>query len=231
MEFAARYAFPEKNLSEYTSEADRMLAIGLAFVRTMPETSPVEKTAYKEYAVGSTLHRGYYHPSPAYDIIIGNTKRGRLIRNPITANASQCYYYDDQHRLFRVDSLYQGCLAYTEYLCADEQTIYGVTVDRNSRLAAVCREIYKNGRIAALSLANYVCAHEHYSCFNYMEEHYRYDAQGLCASSFAQYRPGSNHAIYEIYQFHRENGKLVSFVNCAHPEQLYHIAKSKQRKA
>lgn len=231
MEFTAQYAFPEKDFSRYTSEADRMLATGLAFVRAVPDTSTMEKPTFKEYAVGSTLHRGYYHPSPVYDLIVGNTKRGRLIRNPITTNTSHCYYYDDQRRLFRVDSLFQGRVAYTEYLYADEQTVYGITVDCNGRLAAVCREIYENGQIVALRLMRCVCMHGQYECFEYLEEHYCYDVEGLCACNYVVYRPRSEYGIYEVYEFLRENGRLVSYVNITKPDRHYLIPKRKQRKA
>jgi hypothetical protein len=205
--------------------------MGLTYLEAMPEEPSLFTPSNQEFAVNSTLYRGYYHPSPVYDLIVGNTKRGRLVRNPVTAQLSHCYYYDDQRRLLRVDSYYQGRISHTEYLKREGQMVYGFTVDCSGRLAAVCRETYDNGRIASLSLMHCVCTHGQYRCFEYLEEHYRYDSEGLCTSNFVVYRPGSVHVIYEIYEFQRENGRFVSYVYCMHPDKGYRVAKSKQRKA
>ena len=231
MEYSLSCSFPEKNSHRYTNEANLLLETGLIFLGNMPKALPTITASYKEFAACSTLHRGYYHPSPVYDLIIGNAKRGRLVRNSAANNMSHCYYYDDEHRLFRVDSYYRGNVSHTEYLRQTNQTIFGFTVDCNGCLSAVCREIYDNGRIVSLSLMHCVRTNGQYYCFEYTEESYSYDENGLCASNFVVYRPGSPHIIYETFDFQREHGCLISYTNHMHPDRCYRIPKSKQRKA
>jgi hypothetical protein len=231
MEHSLLDTFSEKNPARYTIESNLLLEMGLIFMENVPGMFSEANGTHKEYAVCSTLHRGYYYPSPVYDLIIGNAKRGRLVRNPTTNNVSHCYHYDGQHRLLRVDSYYQGSISHREYLRQIDQTIFGFTVDCNGDLSAVCREIYNHGRIASLSLMHCVRTQGQYYCFEYIEEHYLYDETGLSASNFVVYRPGSSYIIYEIYEFQRESGRLVSYTNRAHPDRCYRIAKSKQRKA
>lgn len=42
-----------------------------------------EQAAAWQYARGGgVLHRGWYCPSPVYDMVIGSADRGRLLKNP-----------------------------------------------------------------------------------------------------------------------------------------------------
>ena len=231
MEYGLLYTFPEKDPHRYTIESNLLLEMGLIFLKDSRESLRVTTASHKEYASNATIHRGYYHPSPVYDLIVGNSRRGRLIRNSAAINVSHCYYYDDQYRLIRVDSYYQGSVSHTEHLRQDDQMILGFSVDCNGCLSSVCREIYDNGRIVSLNLMHCVRTNGQYYCFEYIEESYCYDENGLCASNFVVYRPGSSYIIYETFEFQRENGRLVSYTNRAHPDRCYRISKSKQRKA
>ena len=46
----------------------------------------------KQYCYAGDIHRGYYNPSLIEDIIVGNTKRGRLTKK-INPHCTQGYVY------------------------------------------------------------------------------------------------------------------------------------------
>lgn len=63
-----------------------------------------EQVSRQEFASGgNSLHRGYYCPSPVQDIIIGNCKRGKLLKkNQKNSKLSYKYCYDREDRLILV---------------------------------------------------------------------------------------------------------------------------------
>lgn len=62
------------------------------------------ETRYTEYAKGGeTLHRGYYCPSPVYDLIVGNANRGRLLKRRPVVNYDYIYYLNKARQIIMVD--------------------------------------------------------------------------------------------------------------------------------
>lgn len=50
-----------------------------------------------EYGRGGELfHRGYYFPSPFFDLVVGNANRGRLVKRPRKDAVYDYIYYKDQ---------------------------------------------------------------------------------------------------------------------------------------
>jgi ferredoxin-thioredoxin reductase catalytic subunit len=67
-------------------------------------TSTEKEVARFEYSKGGeTIHRGYHCPSLVLDLIVGNAKRGRLLkRKPEFGKYSYEYGFDIENRLIRV---------------------------------------------------------------------------------------------------------------------------------
>lgn len=62
------------------------------------------ETYCTEYAKGGeTLHRGYYCPSPVYDLIVGNANRGRLLKRRPVVNYDYIYYLNKARQIIMVD--------------------------------------------------------------------------------------------------------------------------------
>jgi hypothetical protein len=55
------------------------------------------------YGKGGSMSRGYLNPSPVYELIVGNVKRGRLLRHsPKNLAGSYEYYFNQDNRLVYV---------------------------------------------------------------------------------------------------------------------------------
>lgn len=186
----------------------------------------------EEFCIGSTLHRGYYHPSPVYDLIVGNTKRGRLCRKlRVTPKLAHHYYFDSDEKLACIETLYHGKIAYIEYIKYHGPNVMGITVNCNGELSAVCQALYSDNRILRFAIAHCYRKENDYCCFDYHKEAYIYDASGLSECHFINLKPSSDYIIDETYQFERENGFLVAFsseVNVLHPQQKYRITKKRK---
>lgn len=98
---------------------------------------------------GSDLHRGYYCPSPVFDLLIGNTKRGRILQRPNSRTRfSHKYYFGKDEDLLYVEQPFQ-----TEYLVRDQDYRYGYTFDKYG-LCCVAMETFKDNRLSEFLWAN-----------------------------------------------------------------------------
>lgn len=190
-----------------------------------------EAAVHKEYASGSTLHRGYYCPSPTYDIIVGNTKRGKLLKRlTVVSKPSHEYGFDANGKLLYCKWLRKGKPIYTEYLVYEDQCIFGITVSQDGNLAVLTEEILHNGTLTDYSYGLFLPKDGSFFCVEISQEHYTYDAEGLFTCDMHRFmqtpfvHPGiAEHvlavipkAVYQHigkYQFRRENGHLISYTN------------------
>ena len=107
-----------------------------------------------EYGRGGELfHRGYYLPSPFFDLVVGNANRGRLVKRPRKGAVYDYIYYKDQAgNLIMVDK-------YSGNTDADKELYYREFIIKSgSREIAPCFEFYKflgQINIVSLSLCEY----------------------------------------------------------------------------
>lgn len=113
-----------------------------------------EQAAAWQYArAGVTLQRGYYCPSPVYDLVVGGANRGRLLKSPARCKTPPdfAYGFDAQGRLIVVDGPYSDLTHgpyFREAILREENREIGLRMDTNDRLCgiSICR--YESGRIA-----------------------------------------------------------------------------------
>lgn len=96
-----------------------------------------------EVAAGSDLHRGVYCPSPVFDLVVGNTHRGRVLKRPTSCSKiTHRYYFDSENQLAYVE--HAGA---TEYLFRTGNVRYGYTPDPRGVSAVITKEVYEADRI------------------------------------------------------------------------------------
>jgi len=189
-----------------------LINFGLQQIGRQNITDSSDCMGEKAYCVGSTLHRGACYPSPVYDLIVGNTKRGRIVRQ--TKNGTKIthrYLYDQDNKLYQIESIYRERIAYTETLFRYQDEILGVTVDKCGCLAAVTRETYQDHRLCSFVLLNCYDIGEGSKCYSYQQEDYDYDADGLCGCRFIMLMPESNQLVDHYYEFERQDGYLTAY--------------------
>lgn len=107
-----------------------------------------------EYGCGGELfHRGYYFPSPFFDLVVGNANRGRLVKRPRKDAVYDYIYYKDQAgNLIMVDK-------YSGNTDVDKELYYREFIIKSgSREIAPCFEFCKflgQINIVSLSLCEY----------------------------------------------------------------------------
>lgn len=105
------------------------------------------------------LHRGYYCPSPIQDKLVGNAKRGKLVRRKTEkTKITHRYLFDSSNRLIIVEAFLPDGNKKTEYLVYKGNVVNGYAFDNWGTLVGVSEESYCNNIIQS-----YFCA----SCFNH----------------------------------------------------------------
>lgn len=112
-----------------------------------------EQAAAWQYARGGgVLHRGWYCPSPVYDMMIGGAGRGRLLKDPARCKTPPdfAYGFDVHGQLIVVDGPYCSLTHgpyYRETVLRKGNREIGLRMDRDDRLCgiSICR--YQDGRL------------------------------------------------------------------------------------
>ena len=164
------------------------------------------------------LHRGFYCPSPVLDVLITNSKRGRILVKPTErSHITNRYVYDTSNRLCFVDNYIDDIMVSSEYLIYEDNVIYGVTVGMNGALISVSEEQYLNERIKSYICAFYSGEEYKKRCYQMNYEEYHYDEQGLLDWDYYEIHYGwediapSGFIKHNRYRFVREDGWLKSF--------------------
>ena len=145
-------------INHYQTECDRLFQIGSSYQLdpAHPELYYGDQIAYSQVATGGTIHRGVYCPSPIYDIIIGRTHRGKILQRPTKrSNITHQYYFDKDDKLCYTKRIYEGSHTGTEFLIPKEGRIYGITLELNGNLVAVCEEYHHEAKLKSYCYAEY----------------------------------------------------------------------------
>lgn len=164
------------------------------------------------------LHRGVYCPSPVLDILITNSKRGRILVKPSErSHITNRYVYDTEDRLLYIDSYIDDRMISSEYLLYQNNIVYGVTVGMNGRLMSVTEEEYAGGKLQSYIWAFYSGEELNLNCNQMDCEKYYYDDKGLLDWDYYQIyfswekEAPSGFIKHKRYRFTREEGYLKSF--------------------
>lgn len=162
-------------------ESQRLEAIGKTMYdhRTDLQIRCLQNTIRKEYASGSILHRGFYCPSPVYDIISGNAKRGKLLKKPfIKSKPSHEYGFDvDGYLLYC--KRFDNTVVSTEYLDYSPDTVHGMLLDGEGFISVITEETYDQGRLMRFLQCSCMPTDDGFYCHQAYCEEYEYDEEGL----------------------------------------------------
>lgn len=168
----------------------------------------------KEYSSGGELlPRGFYCPSPIYDIVTGNCKRGKLLKR-ITSRSKPAYEYcfDKNGKLIIVNHLYENCSEILEY---NDNIVTGITFSKeeNTEITSVIEcEYDDNGRIVS-----YIVADSSFNdcCIDHLEkEYYMYNQIGLYKAETFDYLDNKQSGILNYYRYafeHDNSGYLKEY--------------------
>lgn len=196
-------------------------------------TSTEKEIVNVEYSKGGeTIHRGYYCPSPVLDLIIGNLKRGKLLkRKPDFGKYSYEYGYDTDDRLIRV----RGVNEFTtpdsrfdeEYLVYKNDIVYGIEFDNMGQIEAVSRCTYENRNIVKYERS--VCGIPHFADLYY--EEYFYEKNMLSEVTTFDVTPKIELYTEKRYKVElNEDGKIVKLIggfvtNCNWEQDVFNFKK------
>lgn len=101
---------------------------------------------------GETLHRGYYCPSLISDIVIGNQKRGKLLKRKTKKPADYIFGFDEKDQLIMVKHYFSCDICSLEMIYREGSEEIGVTVFSEDDGFALSRCVYDRDRILEYDL-------------------------------------------------------------------------------
>lgn len=205
-------------------ECQRLDAVAQRFGGQLSEIAQAyeREVVRVEYATWGTIPRGFYCPSPVFDLVVGNTKRGKLCsRKPSRAKSWYEYGFDKENRLLWCHEFFNGKPSYSEYLIYEENHVYGIKAD-SERVSTVYDEIYENGRLTRLLHGMFLVDNR---CRELNVETYEYDDSGITAytwhnimiplneipAALAAIIPQTPFMRRNRYTFQKENGLACSY--------------------
>lgn len=107
------------------------------------EPSREEKAVNSRY-----LHRGYYCPSPLFEVLVTNTRRGKILaRQTKNSKITHRYLYDSDDNLYLVENYYNGQCTMCEFILIEENKRYGFTFYNNGELCSISIEMFSNEKL------------------------------------------------------------------------------------
>ena len=104
-----------------------------------------------EYGTGGTVvRRGWYHPSPIIDLVIGRSSRGKLLKRPTErSKITHKWCFDDQNKLIRTDTFYENATGAPsiEYYIYEENKRIGISYSSYDKHIQILEENFDSGRI------------------------------------------------------------------------------------
>ena len=168
----------------------------------------------KEFAIGGkTIHRGYYCPSPIYDIIVGGCARGRLAKRPGQSEITYVYGMDAANNVVFADSFWGG----KEYIFHQGDTVLSIVFRENFLqlpVVQVSECSYQNGELRSYTLFDA----DGHNVTAFWREEYTYGKDGLLFADVQRYAIAPQISddglmMRQRYHFeHDENGYLSSFL-------------------
>ncbi len=164
------------------------------------------KIVKQEVATNSTLHRGYYCPSPIIDLVMGGVTRGKILKRPTKrSHISYRYFFNSESKLAYIQNYGARVdLTATEYIIHDEGCIYGITL-LDGVPCAVSEERYERQRIISYTHISFACRKkdEDFLVTNKLIsfEKYAYDDLKICLWDFASADVKRNYIDHQKYIF------------------------------
>lgn len=190
------------------NEADEIRQFGLSHLNA--ETSG--QVVRTEVGSKSDLHRGFYCPSPVYDIFVGNAKRGKLLKR-LTTRSNQYYIYgfDMADRLVRAERYVEGTLAGVEHIYYSGPNVYGIELHQWGVLRRMSKETYCEGKLISYCTVLFLHTSEKCDIVDMTKEQYVYDDNGLAECCFIRFIPCTESCRQTLYQFQRKDGLLHTY--------------------
>ena len=205
----------------YEAESQRLTQIATDLSARLDDVirSCTARVVRQEYAEGSLfLHRGFYCPSPAFDLIFATHHRGRLLTDGCEQkDLSHRFGFDETGRLLLCNHFRDEEIHRTEYLIYEDHTVYGLTVGRNNRIEAFSEEVYENGKLVRYSTCLFDLVPAPLDCCSLHCEELRYDEDGLSSCLWHSLLRAEPQSVChgDECQFHRDNGFITHYTNRA----------------
>jgi len=195
---------------DYASEVKRMEEVAEKYSSLcfgLKEQYDKEVVSVQFASGDSVLHRGYYCPSLVRDIVVGNCKRGKLLKR---ASSKETYKYgfDSNGKMITVE--HSSPLMYDEIIIHQDQVEIGIAFKELHGIIMVSECVYNHGQIMSYTNALYSSFDKFIT--ETKKEIYSYSGEGLEKADFLLIFGSKTLVQHYQYKFqHDSEGYLSSY--------------------
>ncbi len=188
----------------------------------------IEKIVKWEQATGGeVLHRGYYNPTLCADIVVGNNKRGKLLKRKSSKSKITYEYGYGADGKMKVAITHTDVGDFFEYFTEIGEKRYGLSYDEKGTLVTLCEEVFENGRIREFTIG-YDSYDDHgfgeiyNELFSYSPEGFLLECDIIEVRMPSLLARGAKKVHHTAYEFVSDiEGKLLKYRMCADFPSLY----------
>ena len=173
-------------------------------------------TVRKEYARGGeVIHRGYYCPSPVLDKIVGNCKRGKLIKTPRKMPDYE-YWIDSDNKIILIKKYcHEINTSEIEILLYSTNSVDSVIYQNVeddpqnlSEILVLSRCIFDNKELKTYDVATMLDN----LCLEINTENYEYNGKRLISSTIENYNIDLDYLFQNQYFYNYDtNNNMISY--------------------
>lgn len=179
-------------------------------------TDAEKNVAYEKYGRGGeTLHRGYYCPSLIEDIVIGNQKRGKILKKAPHKRPDYIFKFDEDNKLVLAKNL---SLGENEVIFWEGDEEIGLTISKwdGNNLCAVTKSKYVDGLLQSYAYYRVEVDWERdrfqYVLLDSWEEKYTYEQDRMIVENDTFLYHGKKESMSPcIYDFVVKDDRLISY--------------------
>ena len=184
------------------------------------EKQAVNAVVRTEYSKGrEVIHRGFYCPSPVQDRVIGNNKRGKLLKRAPKSGYTYCYGFDADDRLILVTQTTELDFSIKELLLYEGNTVISVEYEYplgKLEIVSISRCDYEKGKLMVYECAHVNCSSDKLlaNVGEILTEEYEYNGDMLSTCNMTKWSCGLGVTFNsrDKYVFnYDENGEIVSY--------------------
>lgn len=196
--------YPDQNArcSELFEMIDDILSKG-----TFDIKENESKVVRREYSKGGeSIYRGYYCPSKIADIVVGNVKRGRLLKRVKGSNPTYCYGFDENDKIISAKKI---CTDEYEFIYYKGNEQIGVKFRRDAMSIAISK--FENDKIVSYELFHYDGSNR--TIWEYQKEIYQYSYERMLVIwEFYNKFPHKSFFERTTYDFSIKEGLLSNYL-------------------
>ena len=206
---------------EFINECHRLEEIIKEYKNPKEEYERLKKEVVREELCsgGAVMHRGYYCPSLIQDIVVGNVKRGKILKRPtVRSRPTFRYRFNSSNQLIVIDTI-DDVGGDNEIIIYSKEKETGILFNDRFGISLISECVYKDNKLDSYTIGSYASYKKQVQEIE--KEIYAYSSDGLTCADWYDYFCFNKSIIIRHNQYcfqHDDEGCLSTYTSTEYDE-------------